>query len=81
MSRWISLMTKEGAKDKYAVGFVTHIVSKTFSNGKPNIEAWRCAAEPHESVMLGIFHGENAFEMAKLCVENDVRAQRLKGAA
>lgn len=74
--RWLSLMTKDGAKEKYAVGFVTHTVAKTVDAEGAAFTAWRLGQEVGESVELGIFRGENGFEMAKLCVENDVRAAK-----
>jgi hypothetical protein len=82
--RWLSLMTKEGAKDKYAVGYVTHTVAKVITKDGPVFEAWRIGPEVGEGVQLGVFpQGEDnrGFEMAKLCVENDARAQRQKAAA
>lgn len=78
MSRWLALKRKDDSLEKYAVGFVTHTVCKTLHNGVQVFEAWRIAAEFTESVSLGVFTGGNAFELAKLCVENDARELRAK---
>jgi len=79
--RWISLLTKDGAKEKYAVGFVTHTVSKTLDDKGAVFTAWRLGESAEQSEALGVFRGENGFDLAKLCVENDVRARRQPVAA
>lgn len=81
MSRWLALKRSDDSLEKYAVGFVSHTVCKTVVGGKQVFEAWRVAAEFVESVQLGVFTGENAFELAKLCVENDARELLAKKAA
>lgn len=79
--RWMAIKRKDDSIDKYAIAFVTHTVCKTLSGGRVSFEAWRLAADFTESVPLGIFSGANAFELAKLCVENDMREQKAKVAA
>jgi len=73
VSRWLGLKTKEGELEKYAIGFVSHTVSKAKVGGKDFFEAWRIAEDTVDSVQLGCFDGNNALERAKLCVENDMR--------
>lgn len=80
MSRWLALKRKDDSLEQYAIGFVSHTVCKTVNNGKTLFEAWRVSSEFTESVPLGVFSGANAFELAKLCVENDARELLAKAA-
>jgi len=77
----MAIKRKDDSIDKYAIAFVTHTVCKTISADRVCFEAWRLAAEFTESVPLGVFSGANAFELAKRCVENDMREQKAKAAA
>lgn len=72
-------MTKDGAKDLYAVGFVTHTVAKVVLNKRVTFEAWRLGKQVGESVSLGHFSGEDAFAEAKLAVEQDARSLSSSG--
>jgi hypothetical protein len=77
--RWMSLAKKDGSKDMYCVGFVTHTVAKVVLNSRVTFEAWRLGKQSIESVSLGNFTGEDAFSEAKLAVENDVRSLSSSG--
>jgi hypothetical protein len=77
--RWLSLARKDGTKDMYCVGFVTHTVAKVVVNGRVTFEAWRLGKQSIESVSLGNFSSEDAFERAKLAVEDDVRSLSSNG--
>ena len=65
----MALNRKDGQKDKYAIGFVTHTVCKVSVMGKPTYEAWRLPAE-----RLG--GGYKSAEEAQGVCERDYRSRR-----